>query len=92
MRILSIPLIAILLLLCLPACSAASASLSGEGVSPLAAIPPQPAASPTSAPQPDTATQPAPVDECVACHQNKDLLIEVAEPEKEVEAESSGTG
>jgi len=31
-------------------------------------------------------------DECLACHANKERLIETAKPEEIVEAESSGAG
>jgi hypothetical protein len=36
--------------------------------------------------------QPAPVDQCVACHSDKDQLINTASPEAEVISENEGEG
>ncbi len=36
--------------------------------------------------------EPAPTDNCLDCHTNKDLLIQTADPEEEVINENSGEG
>lgn len=36
--------------------------------------------------------EPVPVDNCLDCHTNKDLLIQTADPEEEVISENEGEG
>ena len=38
------------------------------------------------------AQKPAPVDQCVECHSDKDQLINTASPEEEVASENEGEG
>jgi hypothetical protein len=46
----------------------------------------------TEEPQSDPAADPVPVDNCLDCHSNKDLLIQTADPEEEVIRENEGEG
>lgn len=50
------------------------------------------AVSPTEEPLPEPAAEPIPVDNCLDCHTNKDLLIQTADPEEEVISENEGEG
>jgi hypothetical protein len=50
------------------------------------------AVSPTEEPLADSAAEPVPVDNCLDCHTNKDLLIQTADPEEEVISENEGEG
>lgn len=49
------------------------------------------AVSPTEEPA-ELAAEPVPVDNCLDCHTNKDLLIQTADPEEEVISENEGEG
>lgn len=40
----------------------------------------------------ETAVPPEPIDECLACHIDKDMLIATAAPEEEVVSENEGEG
>ena len=50
------------------------------------------AVSPTEEPVAETAEVSVPVDNCLDCHTNKDLLIQTADPEEEVISENEGEG
>ncbi|GJM40752.1 MAG: hypothetical protein DHS20C20_10340 [Ardenticatenaceae bacterium] len=50
------------------------------------------AVSPTEEPISEPAEEPVPIDNCLDCHTNKDLLIETADPEEEVISENEGEG
>lgn len=50
------------------------------------------AVSPTLEPTLTPTEEPAPVDNCLDCHTNKDLLIQTADPEEEVISENEGEG
>ncbi|MBK8900423.1 MAG: hypothetical protein IPM53_04505 [Anaerolineaceae bacterium] len=50
------------------------------------------AVSPTAEPLTEPTEEPAPVDNCLDCHTNKDLLIQTADPEEEVISENEGEG
>lgn len=50
------------------------------------------AVTPTEAPATEPTLEPAPVDNCLDCHTNKDLLIQTADPEEEVITENEGEG
>ncbi|MCB8976002.1 MAG: hypothetical protein H6657_01065 [Ardenticatenaceae bacterium] len=50
------------------------------------------AVSPTLEPTLIPTEEPAPVDNCLDCHTNKDLLIQTADPEEEVISENEGEG
>ena len=50
------------------------------------------AVSPTEEPILELTEEPAPVDNCLDCHTNKDLLIQTADPEEEVISENEGEG
>lgn len=92
MRILLLPLIAILLLLCLPACSPASANLSGEEAAPLTANPLQLMVFSDAPSQSDTPAQTQRANECLVCHGDKEQLIATARPIEAGVNESKGTG
>ncbi len=47
---------------------------------------------PTEEPPAEIAAEPVPVDNCLDCHSNKDLLIQTADPEEEVINENEGEG
>ena len=47
---------------------------------------------PTEAPPAEFTAEPVPVDNCLDCHTNKDLLIQTADPEEEVISENEGEG
>lgn len=47
-----------------------------------------PAVEPTAEPT----EEPVPIDNCLDCHTNKDLLIQTADPEEEVIKENEGAG
>ena len=40
----------------------------------------------------ETAVTPEPIDECLACHIDKEMLIATADPEEEVISENEGEG
>ena len=40
----------------------------------------------------ETAVTPEPIDECLACHIDKEMLIATADPEEEVVNENEGEG
>lgn len=46
----------------------------------------------TEEPPAEVAAEPVPVDNCLDCHSNKDLLIQTADPEEEVINENEGEG
>lgn len=48
--------------------------------------------SPTEEPQVALVETAVPVDNCLDCHTNKDLLIQTADPEEEVITENEGEG
>lgn len=50
------------------------------------------AVTPTEAPPIEPTEEPVPVDNCLDCHTNKDLLIQTADPEEEVISENEGEG
>lgn len=50
------------------------------------------AVTPTEEPSAEPAEEPVPVDNCLDCHTNKDLLIQTADPEEEVITENEGEG
>jgi hypothetical protein len=50
------------------------------------------AISPTQTPLADPTAEPIPIDNCLDCHTNKDLLIQTADPEEEVISENEGEG
>jgi hypothetical protein len=50
------------------------------------------AVSPTEEPTAQLAEESVPVDNCLDCHTNKDLLIQTADPEEEVISENEGEG
>ncbi|MEZ4592710.1 MAG: hypothetical protein R3D55_16420 [Chloroflexota bacterium] len=50
------------------------------------------AVSPTEEPALEPTEEPVPVDNCLDCHTNKDLLIQTADPEEEVITENEGEG
>ena len=50
------------------------------------------AVSPTEEPGALLTAEPVPVDNCLDCHTNKDLLIQTADPEEEVISENEGEG
>jgi hypothetical protein len=50
------------------------------------------AVSPTEVPTSEPTLEPVPVDNCLDCHTNKDLLIQTADPEEEVISENEGEG
>ena len=91
MRKFSFRLFLLVLALALAACGEVKADLTSPLLPALEVPAAQPAATATLVVE-QAAAEPAPVDECVACHSDKDLLIEVAEPEVEAEPESKGTG
>lgn len=47
---------------------------------------------PTEEPISEPTEEQVPVDNCLDCHTNKDLLIETADPEEEVISENEGEG
>ncbi len=53
--------------------------------------PTEPAVQPAST-LPPTATMAPVVDECLACHTDKDKLVSLAKPEEDKEGESKGVG
>ena len=69
-------------------------------------VPPEPTATATETPVPTETTAPTPTteptpteepvaeiaDACLACHSDKDQLIDTAAPEEKVPSESSGVG
>ena len=81
-----------ILALGLAACGQVKADLSAQSQPTRQAPTPQAATPTTAAVEAAVVTEAAPVDECVACHTNKELLIQVAEPEVKTESESEGTG
>lgn len=50
------------------------------------------AVSPTEEPITDPTAEPVPIDNCLDCHTNKELLIQTADPEQEVISENEGEG
>lgn len=50
------------------------------------------AVTPTDEPTIEPTEEPVPVDNCLDCHTNKDLLIQTADPEEEVISENEGEG
>ncbi|WP_420631320.1 hypothetical protein [Candidatus Leptofilum sp.] len=50
------------------------------------------AVTPTEEPLTEPIEEPAPADNCLDCHTNKDLLIQTADPEEEVISENEGEG
>ena len=50
------------------------------------------AVSPTEEPTAAPTLEPLPIDNCLDCHTNKDLLIQTADPEEEVISENEGEG
>ncbi len=50
------------------------------------------AVSPTEVPAAELTAEAVPVDNCLDCHTNKDLLIQTADPEEEVISENEGEG
>ena len=50
------------------------------------------AVTPTEEPISEPTEEPVPVDNCLDCHTNKDLLIDTADPEEEVISENEGEG
>ena len=50
------------------------------------------AVSPTEEPTVEAIAEPVPIDNCLDCHTNKDLLIQTADPEEEVISENEGEG
>lgn len=47
---------------------------------------------PTEEPEAGLITEPTPIDNCLDCHTNKELLIQTADPEVEVLSENEGEG
>ena len=47
---------------------------------------------PTTEPTAEPTEEPVPLDNCLDCHTNKDLLIQTADPEEEVISENEGEG
>ena len=50
------------------------------------------AVAPTEEPVTDPTAEPIPIDNCLDCHTNKELLIQTADPEEEVIKENEGAG
>ncbi len=50
------------------------------------------AVSPTEELLPELVADPVPIDNCLDCHTNKDLLIQTANPEEVVISENEGEG
>jgi hypothetical protein len=50
------------------------------------------AVSPTQEPVTDPTAEPVPIDNCLDCHTNKELLIQTADPEEEVIKENESAG
>lgn len=50
------------------------------------------AVTPTDEPPAEPTGEPVPIDNCLDCHTNKDLLIQTADPEEEVISENEGEG
>lgn len=50
------------------------------------------AVTPAEAPATQLTTEPVPVDNCLDCHTNKDLLIQTADPEEVMISENEGEG
>lgn len=50
------------------------------------------AVSPTEEAPAEPTIEPLPIDNCLDCHTNKDLLIQTADPEEEVISENEGEG
>lgn len=93
MRKYSISLCILVLALTLAACNQVKADLTGDLLPPMDAQASQATATPLAeVPAVQASTEPEAVDECIACHSDKERLIQVAEPEVETESESSGTG
>lgn len=93
MRKFSISLCVLVLALILSACNQVKADLTDDLLPPIEAQIAQ--ATTTSAvvtPTPQALAEAETVNDCLACHSNKELLIQVAEPEVKTESESSGTG
>jgi hypothetical protein len=93
MRIISISLCVLGLVFGLAACSQTMVDVSNQALLPAVALDSQPTAIPTLDDSLEVVVlEPKPVNECLACHSDKELLIEIAEPEQETESESKGTG
>ena len=70
-----------------------------EAEAEVAAVEVEPVVEATAVPTPvpteeveTVATEPEPVDYCLDCHIDKDMLIDTADPEEEVISESEGEG
>jgi len=74
----------------LAACTAAKPAAGDPDVEPPALA--QALSSTPTVPTPTPEPTAEPVDECVACHTDKERLIDTADPVVETEGESSGVG
>jgi len=84
-------LILLLVAASLAACGQVETELTGDLIVPVVQQAVQ--IIPTTIPETESLPEEArPLDECVVCHSDKEMLIEVAKPEVVAEAESSGVG
>ena len=81
--------------LCLGGCSTEKKTTQNLDIqqneeSPLEESTAVPASQPTEVPEP--VVDDVVIDECVSCHQDKEMLIQTAKPVVEVESENEGAG
>ena len=76
---------------CQTADEEAEAAVAAAAVEPVVEATAVPTAVPTEEVE-TVATEPEPIDYCLDCHIDKELLIETADPEEEVISENEGEG